>query len=239
MIKYLLIALFSFSTYASTLILVGGGKRPADALNFFISKIKNPVIYVLPWGTSYPVESFLSIKSELDNLGVPLDIRCICDEGFSLDDYDGLSNAGGIYFPGGNQNKFMARIKRTKTKQLFKKLYASNIPIAGTSAGTAIQSNPMLTGRGIEMSEGLGLLSNILVDQHFLVRNREERLVNALSNLPGFVGIGIDEDMSAVIVDSSRVTAIGPSVVSIYQKIGNTIKKVQLSDQQSYNLKEN
>ena len=217
--KYLvLILLFlSLSTYGKTLVLIGGGKRPAVTLKFFVNKLQSGPIYVLPWGTRFPRESFDSIRAELRAQGAT-DIRCFCTESFSDRDRESLRSAGGVYFPGGNQNKVMEKILRFNLKDLIVDLFEKGIPVAGTSAGTAIQSNPMLTGSGSETSEGLGLLKGFIVDQHFVVRGREARLLEALGNNSDFQGLGIDEDMS-VVFHNDMFTALGPSVVVFYTKV--------------------
>jgi cyanophycinase len=231
MIKFILLFLIPFNLSATSLILIGGGKRPKAALSYFVQKKKVGPIYVLPWGTSYPQESFETIAGELSEHG-RFDIRCFCSETFSSSDCKNLENAGAIYFPGGNQNKVMKRIFEAKIKGLLLKLFNDDIPIAGTSAGTAIQSNPMLTGSGFRTTEGLGLLKNYIVDQHFLVRSRQERLLGVLNNHPNLNGLGIDEDMSAVIEDSKVLTALGPTIVTLYLRVNHQIKKVELTHNQ-------
>jgi cyanophycinase len=218
--------------FATDLILIGGGKRPKAALKYFVSKVKTGPIVVLPWGTSYPMESFETIKAELKEVGAK-NVICFCDKSFTLKERSLLQQSGGIYFPGGNQNKVMKRIKKNKIKFLIRSLYKSGIPVAGTSAGTAIQSNPMLTGSGSETTEGLGLLRHFIVDQHFIVRNREDRLLGALEENTNFHGMGVDEDMSAVIQDNKRITALGPTFVNLYLKQGNSYKMIQLSNKES------
>jgi len=234
--KIFLLLLFSCNLHAATLVLIGGGEHPKAALSYFIQKLQPGPIYVLPWGTSYPEESFEDIRSELEKLGAH-DIQCFCKEVFTPENYRALARAGGIYFPGGDQNKIMQRIFQSHAKPLLQDLYQKGVPVAGTSAGTAIQTNPMLTGNRAETSEGLGLLAGLIVDQHFLVRGREERLLQALEAFPTLNGIGIDESMSAIIEDSTYVTAIGPSLVTLYIKNHSEIKKIELIDKQSLRLK--
>src|SRR5436189_288090 len=75
--------------------------------------------------------------------------------------------------------------------------------IAGTSAGAAAMAETMLTGGSsnggkpsgdIAMAPGLGLLLGVVVDTHFGQRGRMDRLLRALAQNPGYLGIGLDED---------------------------------------------
>jgi hypothetical protein len=95
MIKFILLFLIPFNLSATSLILIGGGKRPKAALSYFVQKKKVGPIYVLPWGTSYPQESFETIAGELSEHG-RFDIRCFCSETFSSSDCKNLENAGAI-----------------------------------------------------------------------------------------------------------------------------------------------
>src|SRR4051794_25051208 len=89
--------------------------------------------------------------------------------------------------------------------------YQNGATIAGTSAGAAVMSRYMITGKelvgdttsnatfkklrnkNIEFEEGLGLLQFDIIDQHFIVRSRYNRLLSALARFPAFTCIGIDE----------------------------------------------
>jgi cyanophycinase len=233
MLILFLTLLLSFSLQAKTLVLIGGGERPASALEYFLSKKKNGPILVLPWGTQYPQESFNTIKSELQKLGAN-QLYCLCQITTSPEDIQLLQTAGAIYFPGGDQNLIMQRIFQSDTASLIKALYENNVPVAGTSAGTAIQSNPMLTGVGAQTGLGLGLLKYFLIDQHFLVRNRQARLIEALQSNSGLHGIGIDENMSLVVEDNQHFLALGPSQVVLYLRQGDDFQKMILQNGQRY-----
>tara|TARA_R110002072_G_scaffold534_6_gene4035 strand:+ start:213276 stop:213989 length:714 start_codon:yes stop_codon:yes gene_type:complete len=234
--KKIFLALVMISNcYGTTLVLIGGGKRPQSALSHFVSKVKSGPIYVLPWGTRYPQESFDTIKSELKDVGAG-EVKCFCSDAFTQQDRLKLERAGGIYFPGGNQNKVMAKIIDLNLKNKLIELFQKNIPFAGTSAGTAIQSELMLTGRGSETTVGLGLLKRFIVDQHFIVRNREDRLLGAIKNHDAYNGLGVDEDMSAVVTGGEIITALGPTQVLLYIKNKKMIQKIELSDKESFKL---
>ncbi|MFN9115567.1 MAG: cyanophycinase, partial [Bacteroidota bacterium] len=191
--KMLLLLQLSLPAYASTtIVLIGGGKRPVEALKVLLDAKKAGPVVVLPWGTGAPLESFANIKKELQDIA-PVQVECLCDE---TTDLTLMKNAGALYFPGGDQNKIMKRILSENLKPQITEMYQSGIPVGGTSAGTAIQTDPMLTGVESETAEGLGLLPYYIVDQHYLVRRRENRLVYALDMNPTLSGVGVDEDMS-------------------------------------------
>ena len=59
---------------------------------------------------------------------------------------------------------------------------------------------------------GFGILPGIIVDQHFLARQREPRLVSMLERHPELVGFGIDE-ATALVVQGDRWRVVGDSVV--------------------------
>ena len=46
---------------------------------------------------------------------------------------------------------------------------------------------------------GLGLLPDVVVDQHFAQRNRYARLLSVVARSPRLLGIGVDEDTAAVV----------------------------------------
>jgi cyanophycinase len=236
--KIIFLLLLILNAQAKTLILIGGGARPAKALAYFVNAIDlNKNILILPWGTRYPNESFESIREELVAVGAKYNqVVCLCKHGFTAKDLDLLQKTGGIYFPGGDQNKIMKKVLKYNLKPLIHRLYNQGIPVAGTSAGTAIQSNPMITDSRGSTSEGLGLLKGHIVDQHFHKREREFRLLQALKNHPGFSGIGIDEDMSLVIKFDKEIIAIGPSLVSLYIFTDN-MQKIDLINGMTFQLK--
>src|SRR6185369_16866409 len=78
----------------------------------------------------------------------------------------------------------------------------------------------------IEITEGLGLIEHVIIDQHFIARSRYNRLISALHDYPGFLGIGIDES-TAIIVDHKQIRVVGESQVLVFStssKMGNTSK---------------
>jgi cyanophycinase len=142
---------------------------------------------------------------------------------------DSVANAKLIYILGGDQNRFMKAVLNTPVYAAIHKAYKTGSTIAGTSAGAAVMSQFMITGvqlkdskynetfnklwdQNIEFSEGLGLLEHTIIDQHFLKRNRYNRIISALAAKPGYMGVGIDES-TAIIVKGDKATVAGDSQV--------------------------
>ena len=63
-------------------------------------------------------------------------------------------------------------------------------------------------------ADGLGLWPDVIVDQHFLKRQREARLISLVLDRPDLLGVGIDES-TAVVVTGRRFEVIGRSSVVV------------------------
>src|SRR3954449_11266644 len=87
------------------------------------------------------------------------------------------------------------------------------------SAGASVMSNTMLvkgsSGEShrigdLHMAPGMGLVRNVIIDQHFAERGRFGRLIGAVAHNPRVLGMGSDEDTAAVMEgDSFRVIGSG------------------------------
>ena len=74
-----------------------------------------------------------------------------------------------------------------------------------------------LHDKNIEIKEGLGLLNTAIIDQHFIVRSRFNRLLSALAKFPSYPCIGIDES-TAIIVHGNSIKVAGESQVIVFKK---------------------
>ncbi|NGP77465.1 cyanophycinase [Balneolaceae bacterium YR4-1] len=156
---------------------------------------------------------------------------------------DSLRNAALIYIPGGVQSRFMDVInKNPEIERAVKDAYRNGALVAGTSAGAAIMSKIMITGDqkkypeytptyyhlekdNMITEEGMGLLTGAIVDQHFVKRGRNNRLLTAVMEYPDHIGIGIDES-TAIVVDGNKIKVVGESQVLVYRNnSGSAITK--------------
>ncbi len=80
------------------------------------------------------------------------------------------------------------------------------------------------------MAPGLGLISGVVIDQHFAQRGRIGRLLAAVACYPRILGIGIDEDTAVVVSPAGRFTVLGSGTVTVVD--GRTIEHTNASDLQ-------
>ena len=134
-----------------------------------------------------------------------------------------LRRATLIWMPGGDQNRFMKTIEGTGLADVIRERHRAGATVGGTSAGAAVLADAMFTGDADLKSitagatvtaKGLGIWPEVLIDQHFLKRQRDNRLISAVLDRPSLVGVGIDEG-TAVIVTGSNLEVVGKSSVVI------------------------
>jgi cyanophycinase len=130
-----------------------------------------------------------------------------------------LDDAAGVFFSGGDQLRITSQIGDTGIEAKVRALYERGGVIAGTSAGASVMSETMLvkgtskeTHRigDLHMSPGMGLVRDVIIDQHFAERGRMGRLLGAVAHNPRVIGLGIDEDTAAMLEgDEFRVIGNG------------------------------
>ncbi len=127
-----------------------------------------------------------------------------------------LAEATGVWLTGGDQTFLTQAYLDTLVEQQLKALLSRGGVIGGTSAGAAVMSGVMIAGgqTKADVSQGFDFISGAVIDQHFLKRNRVERLVGVLSSHPNLVGLGIDEQTALVVdVREHHLSVIGDSYV--------------------------
>ena len=220
----MLILLFLQTNAQERLIIVGGGKRPEAAMAKFVEWAgkERAHILIIPWATSEPEASFEYLKKDLA-LFNPKEIELApiapITEEKKIKFLNQLKNATGVFFTGGDQVKIMEVLKDESLFQTLKQRYDAGTVFGGTSAGAAIMSSQMITGEGdftvidgkkVQTSLGLGLLPNdVIVDQHFIKRQRLNRLFGLILQNREKFGIGIDEDTALVLTDNRYGEVVG------------------------------
>lgn len=129
-----------------------------------------------------------------------------------------------VFFTGGDQLRITNVLGGSKVLRTLKGHYHRGGVIAGTSAGATAMSQAMIyQGRAVaamrkgtvQMSPGLGLMRNVVVDSHFTQRGRFSRLLEVVTGNPGVIGLGLDEDSAVVVREGRRLEAIGSGSVVV------------------------
>lgn len=134
-----------------------------------------------------------------------------------------LEEATGVFFTGGDQLRITSNLGGTLANDGLRKAYRRGVVIAGTSAGASCMSDTMIVeGDGhqapklntIKMAPGLGLVEEVVIDQHFAQRGRIGRLLSAVAHNPYVLGIGIDEDTAVLVEPNAKLEVIGSQTVT-------------------------
>lgn len=211
------------------LMLVGGGKYPTEGISQFVSWAggANANLLIISWATESPQGALERISASL----APFNPACI-EPAPSFEAMaeskavflEQLHRASGVFFTGGDQNRIMQVLADSELISAVRNKAKSGVPFAGSSAGTAIMSRMMFTGGGdfttigasaVDLKPGLGLLPGVIVDTHFLKRQRENRLFSALEAVVEPIAIGIDQDAALAIEDGHLATVMGATKVMV------------------------
>jgi cyanophycinase len=223
-----------------TLFIVGGGSQPDDLVRQFVALAGGPGkarIAILPMATSDAIATGAEKKAQLDSMGADAFVvnitRAQADDDSVV---HALAAATGIWFPGGDQTPLAASLRGSAALRTIHDRYRAGAVVGGTSAGAAVMSDSMITGnqfypgvaaavdspaftrigrRMIEITPGLGFLHNAIVDQHFIRRQRENRLISVVLERPALLGVGIDEGTALEVAPDGQWSVLGRSAVIV------------------------
>lgn len=141
-----------------------------------------------------------------------------------------FEGATGVFFTGGDQLRISSQLGDTPVEERVRAVHAEGGVIAGTSAGASAMSDTMLVKGSsrethrigdLHLAPGLGLVRDVIIDQHFAERGRIGRLLGAVAQNPRELGLGIDED-TAVVLRGSNFEVIGSGGVYVVDGGGVT-----------------
>ena len=221
-----------------TLVIEGGGDRIEVILKTIInySGGENSKVLVVPFASGVAEETGIKQSEEFRVLGCKSADYIFCEKD-SIDSPSSLAKLDGvtaIFFSGGDQVVLSDYLEGTKFLERIREIYKDGGVVSGTSAGAAIMSRVMLTGEqrsdttnsqifntiekgDVITAKGFGFLDNIVVDQHFLKRKRQIRLISVLMDNPGLRGIGIDEETAIVVKSDNTIEVIGDNKAMLFE----------------------
>ncbi len=230
---------FTFSQNSKgKLFIIGGGSRPDFLVDRMIKEAglkSGETVAIFPHASEEQDSSFYYAKQQFEKRNLKaLDCAFKKDEKLSPSKLDSLKTAKLIYIGGGDQVRFMEIINSNpEVKNLLKSAYQNGKMIAGTSAGAAVMSEVMITGnqlkykdyentfdnieiKNVETKQGLGFIKTAVIDQHFVVRSRYNRLLSLIIENPTYKGIGIDEG-TAILVKNGAAEVVGRAQVIVFK----------------------
>src|SRR5205809_7038217 len=146
------------------------------------------------------------------------------EEAYDQRTVEALKDATGIFMTGGNQLRLSSVIGGTKLGGAVLEAHGRGIVVARTSAGASAMATHMMAfgssgatpkHRMAHVSVGLGLLVNVVVDQHFEQRTRLGRLLPVVAQSPPLIRLGLDQDTAPIIDANDVLEVIGRGSVTI------------------------
>jgi cyanophycinase len=127
-----------------------------------------------------------------------------------------LKEATAAWLGGGDQSRLANAYRGTAVERELRQLLARGGVVGGTSAGASVMSSVMITGGNpqVRVGSGFGLLPDVVIDQHFENRQRQQRLLGVLAQNRNCLGLGIDEQ-TAVVVRGHTFTVVGNANVLV------------------------
>ncbi|MGN6483688.1 MAG: cyanophycinase [Thermomicrobiales bacterium] len=198
---------------------LGGGKRSQ--------------IVIIPAASSEPEDMADEYEEAFGKLGAKrTEVLRLAnrDDANATDHLKMIREATGVFVTGGDQSRLVELLIGTHLMDLLRVRNAEGVVVAGTSAGASLVAEHMLLGGSgiggdsgdasprkamIQMTSGLGLIQDVIIDQHFSERGRMGRLLSAFAGNPGLVGIGLDENTAILINEHNILETLGEGAVTI------------------------
>jgi cyanophycinase len=217
-------------------IFVIGGREDLEGeceiLAEFVARAPRGPIVVATLASEVPDELFTRYERVFrDKLGVKEVVHLTVDsregvvDGNAREHEEVVRRATGVFFTGGSQIRVTTMLGGTPLCEKIRELHARGGAIAGTSAGASVLSSTMLVsgpsaasrtvGDALRMAPGLGLLPDLIIDQHFAERGRLGRLTAAVAQNPALLGVGLDEDTAIVLERPNCFSVLGRGAVYV------------------------
>lgn len=223
---------------AGSLLIVGGGDTPVAVQERFVALAGGAGkarVAVFPMASMKSDEEAREVIEDLQKLGAEARLVNLGQaETGSEEVAKELEQFSGYWFAGGDQSRLAGLLVGTKALASIERRYREGAVVGGTSAGAAVMSSVMLTGkwrkprtaeeeewlniaRGmLDVSKGFGFFKGAIVDQHFMHRARYNRLISAVLDHPQLLGVGIDEETALLVRPDGQWEVLGNHYVKIF-----------------------
>ncbi|NJL66121.1 MAG: cyanophycinase [Richelia sp. CSU_2_1] len=217
----------------TSIMVIGGAEDKVhgrEILNTFFYRAggTNARLAIIPCASRDPEGIGQRYRTIFDEMGVTsvkvVDVR-EREQGENPVWKDYLEDCTGVFMTGGDQLRLCGLLADTPVmEKIRKETLEGKITLAGTSAGAAVMGYHMIAGGGsgaspnrslVDMANGLNIIPEIIVDQHFHNRNRMARLLSAVACHPDRIAIGVDEDTCALFEGDDTMKILGKGTVTV------------------------
>jgi len=216
----------------SEILIIGGAEDKLNERHILrkfveISGGKDSSILIVPVPSDFPLAAATIYREIFENFGIKkINVLAATSrqEILKIDAEELLEGVTGVFLTGGDQMRLSSILGGTAFLTQLKKSVKKGIVLAGSSAGASSMSSTMIV-RGeptvqplkdsIRLCPGIGILKNIIIDQHFTERGRLNRLITAVAYNPSNLGIGIDENTAIHIKKNGVLEVLGGGTVTI------------------------
>jgi cyanophycinase len=135
-----------------------------------------------------------------------------------------LKNAHVLVFTEGNPLKLSSILVGTAFHEtLLLKYMEEDFLFACTSAGVAAVSGKMLhntndrkkTENNVRVTSGLGLIHDVMIDTHYIEKNKMGQLLQVIVSNPQIIGVGLSKDAGLLITEGKVMEVITGLIVLI------------------------
>lgn len=247
-------ALFVCSAFVASaqpkghLVIIGGGERTDAVMNRFFEfagGVDAKYIVISNASKNNGNDFMESLKKyNVTNVQMIIPTREECNDEEYLKILDGVT---GVFFSGGLQTRITDVMRGTKFHERLLNMYEEGAVIGGTSAGAAIMTDPMLIAKHakddpavkdderykgvkaikadyMKTTGGMGFLKGAILDQHFLKRLRQNRMLCVALDHPELITMGIDEATALIVSNGNEIEVMGEGSVTVAQPVKETIR---------------
>lgn len=254
LLAYAVLATATAAAAEQRLILIGGGPRPSRALSRLVEWAGGPRarVLVVTWAARDPGDALDSFRRDLAPYA-PGQVKGAPAAPLTAEDKsilrDQLAWATAVYFTGGDQERILDALRDRSLLEHMRARYQEGVVFAGTSAGTAVMSAIAIIGDGdrtvmngdeVDVRPGIGLLPGVILDQHFIRRQRQNRLFGLVLKHPELLGLGVDEGTALLVRDNRTVEVVGASKVMVVEasRDGEAMSLQLLAPGETYDLRD-
>ncbi len=252
LLTFIILLPINLHAHAGDLFIIGGGSRPSSMIHHLVELAggEQSHVIVIPNASGNPIDvaEYQTNQFREHGAGSAEYIFAKNDAVNADSNVAKIDKATCIFFSGGDQRRLTADLLNSKLLVKIKEKWQQGCVISGTSAGAAVMSELMITGDeklnkskysfitvepgNVIMTPGFSFVKKAIIDQHFIKRNRQNRLISVVLENPDLLGIGIDESTAIQVHEDGTFEVVGENSVMIFD--AKKAKNIQTDERNNF-----